>query len=456
MSLLLRKAGIFLVGNIVLAMLARFLMSYFNISGGYAEGYVFTLAQIKGGMLSYLKMINSNYGLVFIITMAIAIFRLGSSYLRKNFSDNVLFWEAIFLFWFIVFIFLQSPWSFIMGRYLPPALIGLCFVMGVEASKILSFMSKQLKSRNTVYKIGLILLCVGLLLRALIPSYREIVSLQRRAVAAETVNAEAVAFLAKNTPENGRIFYNFSDGSVELLYEMGVHFSIIYNRPDIETSYLFLQGESNFRKGDIVVSWLPSYARYPWKDILGHFKYLKEIKDIGGQWTISEFENNETTPPLVLNGAWPDSQKKKEMMVFSDGKGTKAILMDDSLAKKGGISFLWQPPKSEDSKKISLISQGDIPLVWVENKRMFFEIYNNSLKKGESAIVNEDFSNKKQYSIILNWGPQGMTFSLNNVYKFHPYYRGLNSSNDLVLGPLKRVDFQEDSGVIYDFKISAE
>lgn len=454
-NLSFKKAGVFLLGNIVLAVLARLLMSYFHISGGYTEGYVLTIAQIKGGMVSYLKMINDNYGPIFIITIVLAILRFVDAYLKRIFSDRTLAWEAIFLFWFAIFLVIQSPWVFVMGRYLPPALIGLCFVMGVESAKILVFIEKQLKSRHAIYKAGFLFICLVLLLRAIIPPCREILSLQKRAVAAEAVNSEAVAFLAKNTPENGRIFYNFSDGAVELLYEMGVHFSVIYNRPDIETSYLFLEGDSDFKKGDIIVSWLPSYSRYPQESVLQHFRNLKELRNINHQWMIMRFENDETVGPLVVDQK-SGYQVDKGMKLFSEGEKVRVVPMSNLLIKRGKANFLWQPPKLEKPKKISLISQKDNPLVWVEEGRIVFELFNQLQGKEESISIHQDFSSGKKYRIVLSWGPSGMTFGVNNVLKFYPYYQGLNSSDAFILGSLKSRDFQNDSGKIYDFKISTE
>lgn len=451
-----KRAAIYLFANIFLAIFVRWLMFHFNVAGGYSSSYIFSLNQITNGTLQYLKMIYTNYGALFLICLVMLFYKILRLLFGRRNKNHVLKWEIIFVFWFFIFVLFQSPWVFIMGRYLPPALLGLCYVLGVEFVNLYKFSQKQIKT--TRWGSIIFLLLALLFLRAVVPGGKQIFAMYRKVSLSESTNTKAISFLAQSTPSNGRIFYNFSDGAVEFLYEMGVHFTLLYNRPDIETSYLYLEGDSDFKKGDIIVSWRPSFYRYPWEKVVKHFKNLEEIKNVDNEWHIMVFKDNESVGPLLFDrNGLKSKEKTRGTFSFVDGQSVK-IPIDKKITSKGRITFLWQTPAViKDDKKISLIYQEkDTPLVWAEKDKICFGIFNRLIRRWEVVSVRENFLTSKKYPVSLSWGPQGMTLSLKNVLRFHPYYQGLSSESDLVLGPISNNEFQDKSGRIYEFEFFAE
>jgi len=209
----------FLVANLILAAVQRLIVLKLGIGGGYSQYYVFSLIQMIRGGLGYWKMILGTYNIFLALAGIAFVLKLISHFPWIKKLDSVMFWEIALLGWFLLFLTIQTPWIFVMGRYLPPILVGLVPLIAIENAKIVSFSTKILSSRRVLGKILFVLM--GLLLaRFVIVNGREVMAMYQAIVPGETRNAKAVEFLAKNT---------VSFISCQFLFQLANLLSLLFN-----------------------------------------------------------------------------------------------------------------------------------------------------------------------------------------------------------------------------------
>lgn len=462
-----RLSVVFLLGNLVLLVLVRLIMSAYQIEGGYGSQYQLDPRAILARLNFYLKMITKTYGPIIYLLLASFLWRLFSKLPVKKskflWQDK---WELAMLGFFALLLAIQLPWPHLMGRYLPPALIGLSVVAGIESSFVLKQGIKLFGQRKHFLAGVLVVLLLALLIHPLLTNQQSITKMYQQVVPGETRRAKVVTYLAEIVPTNGRVFYNFSDGFVEFLYEMGLHFQIFYHRPDIQTAYLFLDNGFQFKRGDIIVTG-PKYSyRYPWQQVRNILKNEQELKDIDDEWEIIEISKDETVLPNQFEKSYGPEKNllSEDVFYFTDEEGTVKVPMNKVPIISGEASFVWKPPRDimEIKKKIALIHQGGmvepVPkgiFVWAGKDFLTYGIFDPWRNQWRVLTSQQEFSATGDYSVFLKWGKDGMILKTGTSYQFLPFYVGINPKEDIVLGPIEDNDFSEKSGRIYELYFSA-
>ena len=464
----LKYLFLFFGASLVLTLLTKEAFAIYQIKGGYGSQYSFDFGQTLIRSIYYLKMIARSYSLILYVSLLSFLWRF---FIQNKIKKRKILWEdkwkLAMLILFVLLLVIQTPWPFLMGRYLPPALIGLSVVAGIEVSFLLKKAQKLFcRKKRLLAVFFLIPLGVFLSYFVIVNTYNIFIR-YKEVNRGEKVRAELLTFLAENTPDNGRVFYNLSDGVVEFFYEMGLNFEFFYNRPDIQTNYLFLDNGFSFKKDDIIVTGPPYSFRYPWREVKGIIKNKKEIKMVG-EWEIIQISEDEEVLPATLTTA-PDKKTPftKGKFSFPDGEEPVKIPITEIPLAGGEISFFWKPPINiaKTQKKIPLIRHGQKwenlsngLFVWAGGDHLTFTIFDPWREKWRRLSTRYEFLPNERYEVILGWGRTGMTLQAGESYQFLPYYAGLNPNEDLILGPMlpERTDFEDDIGEIDELQIFSQ
>lgn len=211
-----------------------------RIRTGYSQFYVFDIQLMIYRFLAYIKISLNELSPFF--SFLIVAFLLRSTFLFRKLKfkmvDSNFLIETFFLIWFVSFLVVQSPWKYVMRRYMLPATIGLFIFMGIELSQTDIILKKK---RKTLYKIVVFLFLIFFsfsLLRNLLST----INYGRGSAYKTTHVQKMIKHLAENAPQNRKILLNFvkGEGTRELVYETDLHFSLFHNRPDLKASYLDL------------------------------------------------------------------------------------------------------------------------------------------------------------------------------------------------------------------------
>ncbi len=211
-----RLPAIFLLSNLILLLGIRLITSIYQIGGGYGSQYELNPGAFLARLKFYLKMITETYGPVIYILLISFFWRIFSKLLIKK--NKLLWqdkWELAMLGFFVTLLTVQLPWPYLIGRYLPPSLIGLSVVAGIEFSFVLQQGIKLFNQRKYLLAGVLIVPMLGMLAYFLFPNQQAITKMYQQVVPGEQRRAKVVAYLAEIVPVNGRVFYTFSACFVE-------------------------------------------------------------------------------------------------------------------------------------------------------------------------------------------------------------------------------------------------
>jgi hypothetical protein len=167
--------------------------------------------------------------------------------------------QGVFVILFLIFVVVQSPWIFVLDRYLMPATIGIVIFIGLEIAGIRDMLLIQ-KNRWTPW---LAITFSAFLLIFIIVNTIQIYNYGEGYVHQTRFIQYLYSDLAKSVPPNGIVLMNFlkGDSTAELVSETGIHLDLLYHRPDIQVGYLNLD---NLPKGDfIIVGTFQIRAEYP-------------------------------------------------------------------------------------------------------------------------------------------------------------------------------------------------
>jgi hypothetical protein len=207
---------------------------------GYSTFYVINFGSIVGNSYSYLRLILGTtmplillFGLTFLI-------RLFSYFKTNSVGKHIksLIPEFIFILFFVFYIIIQSPWMYVMYRYIMPFSIGLVVFLGVEFGEIEKFLIKHKYWINKAIYVAFIayfLVSVG-------ENIIRIYKVEENFAFTTTSIQNFFSYLANNVPANGTVLYNFipGDSTMELVAETKIHLNLLYSRPDINIGYLDL------------------------------------------------------------------------------------------------------------------------------------------------------------------------------------------------------------------------
>lgn len=206
-----------------------------SIRTGYSQYYNFTISEMTPRFLDYIKISTAGVGPFLPLFAFTFLGRLIYSFLKRTSYWNFLFTELFFGIWFVGFLAVQSPWPFVIGRYLLPASIGLLIFMGMEFNQWEIF----LRGKKELYFKVIVFIFASFYLLFISNNLFYVINYGRGTVHKTTHVQKMIKYLAENVPQNGKIFLNFAkgEGTIELVYETGVHLNLFYNRPDIKVDY---------------------------------------------------------------------------------------------------------------------------------------------------------------------------------------------------------------------------
>lgn len=253
----------YLVFNVIVLGIQRLIIINLGISGWYSVNYVLSISQFFHGSWFYFKTILQQYYLLLLIPALIFIFNLK----KQN------FWIYAFLMWFVLSLSVQVFWVFGMGRYLPPIIIGLLPMMTIGIVKLIEY-------RKLRIVIGLVVIYF------ILANSLKLIDMYRQIIPGEVNSALFVKYLADNTVRNGNVYFNFTDGGMEYLYEIPIHLNLFYHRNDIKINY-YNSENTKLIKDDLVVNWRPVLQKYSWNTILASQPKLRAIKKINPDWEIA-------------------------------------------------------------------------------------------------------------------------------------------------------------------------
>lgn len=458
----------FFAANLSIAALVLLLSLLFNVGGGYGSQYLLSWQSIEPPVKEYLRILGVSYGPVFyllLISFFIKFWR-ESDWSKKEITwENK--WKLIFFSLFVLLILVQIPWRFIMARYLPPALVGFAVILGLESSFFMRQGWKFLRGKNMVFSAVFFIPVILLLTHFLPTNIREIRKMYSQVVPGENRRATVVEYLAEKVPSDGRVFYNFSDGFVEFYYEMGLHFKLFHNRPDVQVAYLFLDNGFKFKEGDVIVTGPPYSQRYPWEKVKKLLDKGEVLRVIDNEWEVLRINKEQNVSSFVPEIPVPPPKNLlgERGYNYSDGDGELKIAAEVVPAKGGGISFYWKPPVGfeEMEKKVALVRQNNIEenlpeklLVEADKRSLSFNIWDPWKNERRTLVAKEVFLSEKEYKVTFKWGKGGMTLTVGGSHLFLPYYAGLNSKKDLIIGSSFSDDFSDESGEMRDITIFTE
>lgn len=207
---------------------------------GYSTHYVFDPGMMINNFLSYIDILNKDFAPFLVLFTLTAVYRIflsiRSNRLRKDGPGFIQ--EVLFLVLLILYLIVQSPWEFALSRYLMPATIGLVIFMGIEFGQIVKYLSGMRPYIKQI--VGMVFICyfVAFIGGNIVRVYM----MGERFAYSSNFIQTLFTYLSKNVPKGGAVLYNFekNDYTEEPIIQTGLLLKLLYNRPDIEVSYLDL------------------------------------------------------------------------------------------------------------------------------------------------------------------------------------------------------------------------
>lgn len=231
-----------------------FILNTFLRHGGYSDFYTFKVGQMIGNFGSYLSLVNGVFSPLLILFFATFIIRMIICFQNNKFiklRQNLLI-QAMFAILFLIFIAVQSPWKFVLYRYIMPASVGLVIFMGMEIAGIkemIKIKMVRLTPLLTIVFLGYLFIFIWM---NIVHVY-----LSGELSAHQTSFIQSLyKDLAKEVPKDGLVLMNFlkGDSTMELVAQTDMQLGLFYNRSDIRVEYLSLD---NLPKENFIIVGMP-------------------------------------------------------------------------------------------------------------------------------------------------------------------------------------------------------
>lgn len=229
-----------------------------RITLDYDKFYILDFNQIVGSANGYMTILVSNYGVLLWVALIGFLIKIFLIYNKKNRLtwDLELKVDCFFLGWFVLFMIIQLPWIFVMGRYLPPALIGLVIFLANQIYFLIDFLinSKFInKKKSTFYLTSVGVVIFGFLFFFYI-NVKGYYDMYHLAISWNNNNTDMVRYLATSANKNSTIYVNTNQDGIEFVYEIGLHLSLLNNRSDLNVDFFDLSEAQTFKKNDVILS----------------------------------------------------------------------------------------------------------------------------------------------------------------------------------------------------------
>lgn len=294
----------FMMINIVFLLVTLSIKKYYGIGGGYAAAYTPEIDDTIRRFLAYAKMIFREYWLLIVFPMAIYIYSFLNlpdkfKHIRKFsvIKQTDFYWLFILVIWFFLFLGIQAPWIYVMGRYLTPVIVWLSMAMGILLAKSffdgdkagLALAKDKLAFNIPVLKVVILVLFIWTVLS----NGMGIARFYKTTIAAERYNQRLVEHLARDIPYKGNVYLDFTNAIMEYEYELPLHFKFFYSREDINVKYLSLEKPTTFKKGDYVVAYAEEVRKYSWTDVQNTFTLTEDYGyPYGPNWRLLKFKED--------------------------------------------------------------------------------------------------------------------------------------------------------------------
>lgn len=240
---------------------------------GYSRNYIFDVNQIAVNFGDYIHLIKTGFFpffTIFSITYLIRLVICFHNEKYKKFRLSLLN-QGMFLCLFLIFVAVQSPWVYVLDRYIMPATVGLVIFMGLEITGIKNMLEMQ-KFRlafwlTTVFVIYLFSFVAVKMIH--VYNYGQRFVHQTRFIQALYND------LAHEVPSDGTVLLNFlkGDSTSELVAQTKMQLDLLYHRPEVQVSYLDLD---NLPKGNYIVVGTPTtkeeYPRQIVEKSIGNYR----------------------------------------------------------------------------------------------------------------------------------------------------------------------------------------
>ncbi len=237
----------------IMTMALGFFFGPASIKTGYASAYKISLGKMFQNIGKYFTMLYSTYnlllpltGIAFLVYVIVRLYQKNSLCFRSK-------WLIVMLVNFFSFLLIQSPWGYVLPRYLLPCIVTLSIFMGLEVNRVFDFL-RGLSYPKAKVASQMVLLIVTLLF--VYPNMMDTYYFANWYLAHETVNSRMIDFLAHNTPANGNVYMNLNCTETNEWYiETILHFRVFYDRKDIRVRCLAPKPTGKVMPGDLIVTW---------------------------------------------------------------------------------------------------------------------------------------------------------------------------------------------------------
>lgn len=255
-----KKIFSFIVNMFILSILSV-AISLLNRKG-YSNSYVFSFETTLYNFGLYLKFLRQAFPTIniFVLALTLHIIRPVVNFKLSKIKEFEIV-KILFLALSVLFVLVQSPWAWVLNRYLLPAVVMGSIFVGLEYHSISQFFKKY-KYLNIIFNTLVFVTLTFFSLSAGLKINEQIV---RQRQSTDNVYL-MLKRLAEVTPENGRVYFNFvdNDATMEPLFESDLHFKLFFNRSDILID--FIENKPKNETNYIVISGTP----------LGSFPYFEE------------------------------------------------------------------------------------------------------------------------------------------------------------------------------------
>lgn len=235
---------------------ARLLTFLFVSSGsrqGYASAYVVDVGKMFNNLLNYFNLLYYTYHLLFPLAgLGFLTYFIFVACKRKSLAFEVK-WELILLVCFFGFLLINSPWGYVMWRYLLPCILTLSIFLGIEINRAVDFLNNLSSRKKEI--IGKSVLAVFFIQYLFLNSISVFSTIQGY-LTSEAINAKMVSYLANNVPSSGKVYMNLNCVEPNEWYaETKMHLSLFHKREDITVQCLMPGPGEAFIPGNLVLTW---------------------------------------------------------------------------------------------------------------------------------------------------------------------------------------------------------
>ena len=204
-----------------------------NFNKGYVAGYQVTAATIFVNLIKNLQLLFDSHAVLLILTAALVIVNNLSGRKGKKINN---YYSWFFLVSFFAFVLIQTPWEYVLARYLTPAVAFLILLFFVELHKTVAGI--RVRSRYIVSFVVFFTVAF-----VSVYTFSRLINLFHstlRFIYETQLVDKAISFTAENAPRKGYIYVNLAEGlsTQEYIDEIGLHLSLLHKRDDLSVFYL--------------------------------------------------------------------------------------------------------------------------------------------------------------------------------------------------------------------------